>query len=132
MRDIIPRGLNEKMKELKEKHDGTIEDMTQRIEAIQLEFEETERTMQEKDAQHMEYRRETELKIEDLVENRHIPRRGIYDTVLVVVEKNKRDEGGKAGEHPYYMIRCKKSHVAHQKSILLDRYPDMNVKEQTC
>ena len=47
MRDIIPRGLNDKIKELKDKHDEAIEDMTLRIEAIQLE---SERTMQEKDA----------------------------------------------------------------------------------
>ena len=51
MRDIIPKGLNDKIKELKDKHDEAIEDMTRRIEAIQLE---SERTMQEKDAQHME------------------------------------------------------------------------------
>ena len=44
MRDIIPRGLNDKIKELKDKHDGAIEDMTRRIEVIQLE---SERTMQE-------------------------------------------------------------------------------------
>ena len=39
MRDIIPRGLNDKIKELKDKHDEAIEDMTRRIEAIQLESE---------------------------------------------------------------------------------------------
>ena len=57
MRDIIPKGLNDKIKELKDKHDGAIEDMTRRIEAIQPE---SERTMQEKDAQHMELQNEVE------------------------------------------------------------------------
>ena len=65
MRDIIPRGLNDKIKELKDKHDGAIEDMTRRIEAIQLE---SERTMQEKDAQHMELQNEVER-----LQERYVP-----------------------------------------------------------
>ena len=44
----------------------------------------------------------------DLIQNRRVPRRRLYDTVLVVDEEKKPEEEGKCGEHPYYMIRCKK------------------------
>lgn len=32
---------------------------------------------------------ENQEEIQDLVQNRHVPRRGLYDTTLVGVEKNK-------------------------------------------
>ena len=53
----------------------------------------------------------------DLIATRHVPRRGGYDTVLVVIEKNKTDEHGKSGKHPYYMIRCKNLHIPRQDEI---------------
>ena len=36
-----------------------------------------------------------------LIENTHVPRIGKYDNVLCVFEKNKEDEIGWAGKHPY-------------------------------
>ena len=86
MKDIIPRGLNDKIKELKDKHDGAIEDMTRGIEVIQLE---SERTMQEKDAQHMELQNE-----------RYVPylQDTRKDNVMVIVQKNNDDE------YPYVAI----------------------------
>ena len=86
MRDTIPRGLNDKIKELKDKHGGAIEDMTRRIEVIQLE---SERTMQEKDAQHMELQNE-----------RYVPylQDTRKDNVMVIVQKNNDDE------YPYVAI----------------------------
>ena len=54
---------------------------------------------------------EHEDKIQDLIQNRHVSRRGLYGTVLVVVEKNEPEENGQSVQHPYYMIRCKKIHL---------------------
>ena len=35
--------------------------------------------------------------VADLIENRHVPRRGKHDNVLVVIEKNQPDEEGRLG-----------------------------------
>ena len=48
---------------------------------------------------------ENQEEIQDLVQNRHVPRRGLYDTTLVGVEKNKPEK--KVNLHHYYMIWCK-------------------------
>ena len=93
MRDIIQKGLNDKIKELKDKHDrAIIEDMTQRIEATELE---SERTMQEKDAQHMELQNEVER-----LPERYVP--CLQDTKkgngMAIVQKNIGDE------YPYVAI----------------------------
>ena len=42
-----------------------------------------------------------ENRIQDLIANRHVPRSGNIDTVLVVIEKNYNEE-----RHPYYLVKC--------------------------
>ena len=58
---------------------------------------------------------EHEDEIQYLIQNKHVPRRGLYDTVLAVVEKNKPEEKVKSDQNPYYMIHCKKIHLPRQK-----------------
>ena len=48
-------------------------------------------------------------------QNSLVLRRGVYDTVRVVVEKNKLEEKGKSGQHRYYMIHCKKESLVSTK-----------------
>ena len=42
------------------------------------------------------------VRIDDLIENRHVPRIGKHDNILCVIEKNEPDKLGKPGTHPYY------------------------------
>ena len=48
-------------------------------------------------------------------QNSLVLRRGVYDTVRVVVEKNKLEEKGKSGQHRYYMLHCKKESLVSTK-----------------
>ena len=48
-------------------------------------------------------------------QNSLVLRRGVYDTVRVVVQKNKLEEKGKSGQHRYYMIHCKKESLVSTK-----------------
>ena len=70
--------------------------------------------------------------VTDLIANRHVPRSGDIDTVLLAVEKNMPDEDGKPGQHPYYMIRCQKKCLNIQIKLLRLKYPNMIVKEPLC
>ena len=65
------------------------------------------------------------VQIQDLIANRHVPRRGVIDTVLVAVAKNCNEE-----QHPYYMVRCQKERLKSQLDLLRLKYPDMEVKVQ--
>ena len=115
MTDIIPRGFQSKIHELTTKHLVDVEDLTRRVEAIQFESEEQQQQHADEILRLTEDHRDAEQhmmnEIQDLVQNRHVPRHGLYDTVLVVVEKNMSEEEGKSGQHPYYMICCKKIHL---------------------
>ena len=68
--------------------------------------------------------------IRDLIANRHVPRCGVIDTVFVAVEKN--EEHGKAGRHPYYMVRCQNRALKCGLDLLLVKYPTIEVKEPKC
>ena len=74
-------------------------------------------------------------RIEDLVANRHVPRSGAIDTVLVVVEKNADEdtkEHKKAKKFDKYMLRCQKKQVDGRLSVLRAKYPNMVVLEPRC
>ena len=50
--------------------------------------------------EHQQSLEEKEHKINNLIANRHVARRGCFDNVLCFIKKN-------SGEvHPYYVIRC--------------------------
>ena len=48
--------------------------------------------------------------------------------VLVAVKKNAPDETGKAGNHPFYMIRCEKDRLFDVAEVLHAKYPNMETK----
>ena len=57
--------------------------------------------------------------IDDLIKNRHVPRRGYFDNVLCFIKKNSEEV------HPYYVIRCQYRQLEKYKKCLKLRYPDM-------
>ena len=57
--------------------------------------------------------------INDLIKNRHVPRRGYFDNVLCFIKKNSEEV------HPYYVIRCQYRQLEKYKRCLKLRYPDM-------
>ena len=64
--------------------------------------------------------------IVDLVHNRHVPRSGDYDNVLVAFQKNKPIEDNiKKLRHPFYMMRCQKRKQSKLTARLKKEYPDM-------
>ena len=56
---------------------------------------------------------------DDLIKNRHVPRRGYFNTVLYFIKKNSRET------HPYYVIRCRYRHLEKYKKCLKLCYPNM-------
>ena len=67
--------------------------------------------------------------IDDLVANRHVPRRDGIDTVLCPIIKN--DPDAELSTFEYYMIRCQKRVLKYHINCLRLRYPHMTVKK-TC
>ena len=66
--------------------------------------------------QEIDRRRE---EVQDLIVNRHVPRRQGIDNVLCFVDK-KSDE-----KHQFYVIRCQRQTMEKHKRCLRNRYPDM-------
>ena len=56
---------------------------------------------------------------DDLIKNRHVPRRGYFNTVLYFIKKNSRKI------HPYYVIRCQYRQLEKYKKCLKRFYPNM-------
>ena len=82
----IRRQLTNKMKE---EHQQAIEEKDNQIQAIEF----TNKNHQQKILK-------PNKEIDDLIKNRHVPRRRYFDNVLCFIKKN-------SGEvHPYYVIRC--------------------------
>ena len=52
----------------------------------------------------------------------------IENSALCVFEKNKEDEIGQAGEHPYYMVIFQKRVLPTHKKWLKIRYPNITEK----
>ena len=57
--------------------------------------------------------------IDDLIKNRHVPRRGYFDNVLCFVKKNSKEA------QPYYVIQCQYIQLEKYKKCLKLRYPNM-------
>ena len=113
-KDIIPRGLNEKIKQLQEDHQLAITDRDNKIQAIQYEIK-------EKDHQIARCKN----RIQDLTE-RHVPRRGIIDNVLSLIDKQCKNE-----HYKFYMIRCQYKNLNNHKKWLRKRYPNMIEKGES-
>ena len=109
------RKLNEAIQE----RDNTIMERDTRIRAIEFDNVGLQGEIRAKDQQ-----------IETLIP-RYVPKRGDYDNILVLISKNRPEEAGKAGRHPYYMIRCQKQSRVIQISKVKNKYPNMVVRD-TC
>ena len=57
--------------------------------------------------------------VQDLIHNRHVPRRNLIDNVLCFIDKNS-DE-----QHQFYIIRCQQRRLENYKKCLRNRYPNM-------
>ena len=64
--------------------------------------------------------------IQDLIANRHVPRRGVIDTVLSLIDKQCKNE-----PHKWYMIRCQYRALDNHKKWLRKRYPNMIEKGES-
>ena len=114
LKDIIPRGLNEKIKQLQEDHQLAITDRDNKIQAIQYEIREKDQQIER-----------CENMIQDLIE-RHVPRRGDIDTVLSLIDKQCENE-----PHKFYIIRCQYKNLNNHKKWLRKRYPNMIEKGES-
>ena len=121
LKDIIPRGLNEKIKQLQEDHQLAITDRDNKIQAIQYENVGLQGEIRAKDHQIAR----CENRIQDLIE-RHVPRRGVIDTVLSLIDKQCENE-----PHKFYMIRCQYKALNKHKKWLRKRYPNMIEKGES-
>ena len=84
--------------------------------------EEHQQAIEEKDNQiqaHQQKILKLNEEIDDLIKNRHVPRRGYFDNVLCFIKKNSEEV------HPYYVIRCQYRQLEKYKRCLKLRYPNM-------
>ena len=99
------------------------DDLTESQDLVrQLEFSNTgmQGEIRAKD-QEIHRRRE---EVQDLVANRHVPRRQGIDNVLCFVDKKSDDK------HQFYVIRCQRKALETHKRCLRNRYPDMIILEE--
>ena len=121
---MFPHIRKQLVDKMQEDHQKAIEERDTRIQAIEYEIRAK--------VQQIEASQE---RIEDLIANRHVPRSGAIDTVLVVVEKNADEdtkENKKAKNFDKYMLRCQKKQVDGRLSVLRAKYPNMVVLEARC
>ena len=111
--DIIPRGFNK-----------IIEEKQKTIEQFHTDVHESDIQLQAMNDENVDLHAE----IDDLVVNRHVPRIDDIDTVLCAFVKNKHDEEGRAGDLPYYMVRCQKRNLDKQISTIMVKYPNMRIR----
>ena len=126
--EMFPRICKQLVDKMQEDHQKAIEERDTRIQAIENENVGLQGEIRAKDQQ-IEASQE---RIEDLIANRHVPRSGAIDTVLVVVEKNADEdtkEHKRAKNFDKYMLRCQKKQVNGRLSVLRAKYPNMVVLE---
>ena len=66
-----------------------------------------------------------------MIENRHVPRAGDIDTVLLFAEKNEQLPS-RTSKFEYYVIRCQRRALETRRRLLLDRYPNARILEPEC
>ena len=134
---VLPREVRKLSQKLEEHYRRTtqleqaVQDRDNRIQATEHENVGLQGKIRAKD-QHIEASQE---RIEDLIANRHVPRSGAIDTVLVVVEKNADEdtkEHKRTKNFDKYMLRCQKKQVDGRLSVLRAKYPNMVVLEPSC
>ena len=76
LKDIVPHGLDARLEEIEERHQRAIKEKDNQIQA--LEFT---------NGKHQQKVLELNKEIDDLIENRHIARRGCFDNVLCFIKK---------------------------------------------
>ena len=108
LKDIVPRGFDARIEEIQEKHRQAITDRDNQIKALEFRNEE-----------HQQKILKLNEEIDDLIKNRHVPRRGYFDNVLCFIKKNSEEV------HPYYVIRCQYRQLEKYKRCLKLRYPNM-------
>ena len=127
---IIPRGLNEKIKQLQEDHQLAIIEKDNKIQAVQyinvglyeeikaIEYEKVglQGEIREKDHQITQ----CENRIQDLIANRNT------DIVLSLIDKQCKNE-----PHKFYMIHCHYKNLNNHKKWLRKRYPNMIEKGES-
>ena len=131
--EVLPRevrklatAIEEKQRAIDEKdmHIALLDDdLTESQDLVrQLEFSNTgmQGEIRAKD-QEIHRRRE---EVQDLVANRHVPRRQGIDNVLCFVDKKSNDK------HQFYVIRCQRKALETNKRCLRNRYPDMVILEE--
>ena len=120
------KAIEEKQRAIDEKdmHIALLDDdLTESQDLVrQLEFSNTgmQGEIRAKD-QEIHRRRE---EVQDLVANRHVPRRQGIDNVLCFVDKKSNDK------HQFYVIRCQRKALETHKRCLRNRYPDMVILEE--
>ena len=101
----IRRQLTNKMKE---EHQQAIEEKDNQIQAIEFTNE-----------NHQQQILKPNKEIDDLIKNRHVPRRRYFDNVLCFIKKNSKEA------HPCYVIRCQYRQLEKYKKCLNLRYPNI-------
>ena len=89
LKDIVPRGLDARIEEIQGKHQQAIEEKDNKIQSLQFTNE-----------KHQQKNLKLNKEIDDLIKNRHVPRRGYFDNVPSFIKKNSKEA------HPYCVIRC--------------------------
>ena len=108
LKDIVPRGFDARIEEIQGKHQQAITDHDNQIQSLEFRNEE-----------HQQKILKLNKEIDDLIKNRHVPRRGYFDNVLCFIKKNSEEV------HPYYVIRCQYRQLERYKRWLRLRYPNM-------
>ena len=106
----IRRQLTDK---IKKEHQQVIEVKDNQIQALQT----TNEAHQQKILRLNE-------EMDDLIKNRHVPRRGYFDNVLCFIKQNSKEA------HSYYVIRCQYRQLQKYKRCLKLRYPNMEVADE--
>ena len=96
------------VEKIQEEHQQAITERDNQIHALEFRNEE-----------HQQKILKLNKEIDDLIKNRHVPRRGYFDNVLCFIKKNSEEA------HPYYVIRCQYRQLEKYKRCLKLCYSNM-------
>ena len=105
---LFPHLHQQLTNKIKEQHQQAIEEKDNEVEALGFTNE-----------KHQQKMLRLNKEIDDLIANRHVPRRGCFNNVLCFIKKNSQET------HPYYVIRCQYRLLEKYKKCLKFRYPNM-------
>ena len=113
LKDIVPRGLDARIEEIRGKHQQAITDRVNQIKGLELRNEE-----------HQKKILTLNIEIDDFIANRHAARRGCFDNMSCFIKKNSKET------HSYHIIRCQYKQQEKHKRWLKFRYPNMEVADK--